>query len=380
MPVDFTIYGRNGIDDNTIAQMRAACDLPVAVAGSLQSDAHLGYGLPIGGVLATNGVVIPYAVGVDIACRMKLSVFDIDPSVLDSERELYSNILERETHFGVGVENPDKPDHPVLYEGGWDVSPVTLKHYTTVCKQLGTSGGGNHFVEWGVISGSHEGPKVALLSHSGSRGCGSKVCNYYSKLAKKERPRYGELAWLELDSILGQEYWQAMRLMGRYAAANHEVIHKAIAKSLGCKPTQTLENHHNFAWKEIHDGHEVIVHRKGATPAAKGELGIIPGSMGTPTFIVEGKGNPESLYSSSHGAGRIMSRKQAKKTFDYETEIANLADQDITVLSAGADEMVGAYKDIHDVMWAQRDLVRVVAKFDPKIVKMAPYKKKHWEK
>lgn len=367
-------WGATGIDENTIEQMDNAMNLPVTVAGALMPDAHLGYGLPIGGVLACDNAVIPYAVGVDIACRMKLTVLHLPASDLPLEKQRFIDVLEQETHFGIGVENPDRPDHEVLYED-WNITDITREQYAKASLQLGTSGSGNHFVEFGEVDG-----QVAIMSHSGSRGPGAAVCNYYSKLAKAERPEYGELAWLDMDDSLGQEYWAAMELMGKYAAANHDCIHNAIMKSLDADALWWVENHHNFAWKEEHEGREVIVHRKGATPAGFGVKGIIPGSMGTPAFIVRGKGNPYSLCSSSHGAGRLMSRKQAKATFDYGTEIAKLNGRGITVLSAGADEVCGVYKDIHEVMAAQKDLVEIVNRFNPEIVKMAPAKKKHWEK
>lgn len=373
MPCNFTVYGQRGIDQNTIEQMNSACSIPVAVAGSLQADAHLGYGLPIGGVLALDNAVCPYAVGVDIACRMKVSIFDIPALDLDMERRFLSEILEDQTHFGVGVSNPDMPDHPVLHED-WGFCDPIKDNFEKAKVQLGTSGSGNHFVEWCTTSDG----RIALMSHSGSRGPGAAVCNYYSKLAKKFRPTYGEMAWLDMDSELGQEYWAAMQLMGRFAAANHDCIHRTIANAIGRYPIEVIENHHNFAWKETHKGREVIVHRKGATPAGLGVMGVIPGSMGTPAYIVEGKGHPDSLCSSSHGAGRLMSRKAAKKMFDYDHEIEQLDARGITVLSAGADEVCGCYKDIETVMEAQQDLVKVIKRLFPKIVKMAPYKKKHW--
>jgi tRNA-splicing ligase RtcB len=162
-----------------------------------------------------------------------------------------------------------------------------------------------------------------------------------------------------------------MNLMGRYAAANHAMIHHKIAKALGEKPAATVENHHNFAWKEIHGGKEVIVHRKGATPAGVGVLGVIPGSMATPGFVVRGKGNAQSLESASHGAGRMMSRTAAREKFRWSHFRPVLEEAGVQLLSAGIDEAPGAYKDIHAVMAAQSDLVDVVARFDPKIVKMA---------
>jgi tRNA-splicing ligase RtcB len=161
-----------------------------------------------------------------------------------------------------------------------------------------------------------------------------------------------------------------MNLMGDYASANHDVIHRRVAKLLGEKPIAGVENHHNFAWLEEHGGKRVYVHRKGATPAGEGVLGVIPGSMGDPAYVVRGRGCAESLCSASHGAGRVMSRKQAKNTFNFRAVRGDLAKRGIEVLSAGADEVPGVYKNINEVMAEQADLVVPVARFDPKIVKM----------
>jgi tRNA-splicing ligase RtcB len=225
------------------------------------------------------------------------------------------------------------------------------------------------------------GEYVALLSHSGSRGTGAAVCDHYSKLAMALHPdlpkEHKHLAWLSLDSKEGAEYWAAMELMGRYAAANHALIHRHISEHLGSPVLADIENHHNFAWKERHvvQGVErdVVVHRKGATPAGAGVLGIIPGSMATPGFVVRGKGNAESLHSASHGAGRVMSRTKANETFEWSKVNRVLKDRQVHLISAGLDEVPGVYKDIHQVMAAQSDLVEVLAEFMPRIVKMAPH-------
>ncbi len=374
-------------DENSLAQFRNACSLPVAAAGALMPDAHVGYGLPIGGVLATRGVVIPYAVGVDIACRMKLTVLDLPTRQLekDHDRKLLARAIETETRFGVGASHERRKQHDVL-DRDWSVSPVTLRFKDKAWSQLGTSGSGNHFVEFGRLTvtadglGLDPGEYVALLSHSGSRGTGASVCDHYSKLAmslRLELPKeHRQLAWLDLDSEPGREYWDAMNLMGHYASANHAIIHREIARHLGAKVIAGVENHHNFAWKETHTingrEEEVIVHRKGATPAGLGVLGVIPGSMGTPGFVVRGKGSAESLNSASHGAGRVMSRTKAREKFRFGSVRGTLEKQGITVLSAGADESPGVYKDIHQVMARQTDLVEPIARFDPAIVKMAP--------
>ncbi|QDU56234.1 RtcB family protein [Aeoliella mucimassa] len=384
-PITYRTWG-DEIDHSAHAQMRQACRVPSAVGAALMPDAHVGYGLPIGGVLACENAVIPYAVGVDIACRMKLSVLDLPADSLAKRRNLLEEALLGGTRFGVGIEHKPRQQHEVL-DRDWKVTYITHQKKDTAWKQLGTSGSGNHFVEFGLLSLAERddelnldpGEYLALLSHSGSRGAGAAVCNYYSQMAQRMMPpgckELGHLGWLSLDTEAGQEYWAAMNLMGEYAAANHAVIHRLVAKLAGAQVIAGVENHHNFAWKEYHEvpgkgRREVVVHRKGATPAAAGVLGVIPGSMADPAFVVRGKGNIDSLASASHGAGRCMSRKQAKDTFRINAVKKDLEKKGITVLAAGSDEVPGVYKDIRRVMAAQQDLVEVVAQFDPKIVRM----------
>jgi tRNA-splicing ligase RtcB len=378
------IWGKD-LESEAVNQMLEACRLPVTLAGALMPDAHVGYGLPIGGVLATDNSVIPYGVGVDIACRMKMSVLDWNPTLIAGMRDRLANVLESETKFGVGAAFERPRTHPVMEED-WTVSPVTSRLRDKAWKQLGTSGSGNHFVEFGVFTvtnselGLEPGGYVALLSHSGSRGTGAEVCNFYSKRARELHPELPKelqrLAWLTLDEADGQEYWAAMNLMGHYAAANHALIHQTILRRLGQTAILDIENHHNFAWKERHpiDGieREVIVHRKGATPAGVEVLGIIPGSMASPGFVVRGKGNAQSLNSAAHGAGRVMSRTKARQSFTWSGVRKLLAERGVDLLSAGLDEVPGVYKDIDSVMAAQTDLVEVLGRFDPKLVKMCP--------
>ncbi len=381
----YRIWGKN-LEDAAVQQLKNACTLPVAVSGALMPDAHVGYGLPIGGVLATADAVIPYAVGVDIACRMKLTVMDLPVSTLTDDRSRLKHAIERETRFGMGASFKTRRQHDVL-DADWRVTAVTAGLKDRAWSQLGTSGSGNHFVEFGRLSvlddavGLPQGEYLALLSHSGSRGTGAQIAQHYSRLARKLHPELpkelSHLAWLELASEAGQESWAAMELMGKYAAANHAVIHRHIARALGVQTLLDIENHHNFAWRERHrlrDGSEadLIVHRKGATPAGSGVLGIIPGSMGTPGYVVRGKGVAESLNSASHGAGRRMSRTQAKKMFTWSATQKFLRERGVTLLSAGLDEVPMAYKDIDEVMAAQRDLVETLARFEPRLVKMAP--------
>jgi tRNA-splicing ligase RtcB (3'-phosphate/5'-hydroxy nucleic acid ligase) len=379
------VWGTNH-DAAALEQMRNACALPVSAAGALMPDAHVGYGLPIGGVLATDDAVIPYAVGVDIACRMKMTVLDLPVTALTDQRDRLTAAIERETRFGVGATFKARRQHDVM-DADWRLSPVTAGLKDKAWGQLGTSGSGNHFVEFGSLTvtdaaaGLAPGEYLALLSHSGSRGSGATIAQHFSKVARQAHPELPQalshLAWLDLSSEAGLEYWLAMELMGEYASANHALIHQHVARALGAEVRLDLENHHNYAWRERHvlpDGRErdVIVHRKGATPAAAGTLGIIPGSMGTPGYIVRGKGSAASLDSASHGAGRRMSRSEAKKRFTWAEAQQFLRQRGVTLISAGLDEVPMAYKDIEEVMAAQRDLVEPLARFEPRLVKMAP--------
>ena len=379
-PISYRTWG-DDIDEGAHAQMRTACQVPNAIGAALMPDAHIGYGLPIGGVLACENAVIPYAVGVDIACRMKLSVLDQPVESLTKDFNRYKEALNGGTRFGVGVEHRPAQTHDVM-DRDWSVTRITRERKDTAWRQLGTSGSGNHFAEFGVLTlgqddeqlGLKAGEYVALLSHSGSRGAGAAVCSTYSQIAQAALPRrykdLGRLAWLDMDSEAGQEYWAAMNLMGEYAAANHAVIHRLIAKLLGADVIGGVENHHNFAWKERHQGRELVVHRKGATPAGAGVLGVIPGTMADPAFIVRGLGNPQSFNSAAHGAGRRMSRKKANDMFRFQAVRKDLEQRGVHVLAAGSDEVPGVYKDIREVMAAQEDLVEIVAQFDPKIVRM----------
>lgn len=384
-PCGYAKWG-NEIDSGSIDQMENACSLPVSVGAALMPDAHVGYGLPIGGVLACENAVIPYGVGVDIACRMKMTVTDLPVNILEENsvsscREL-DQALKKGTCFGTGGKWKVPHHHDVL-DADWTVTAVTRENRDKAWKQLGTSGSGNHFVEWGILNlpenelGLEAGKYATLLSHSGSRGTGAAVCRRYTDIARKNvpakiknDPQLKHLAWLTLDSEEGQSYWAAMNLMGQYASANHHVIHKNVLKLCGAKSISTVENHHNFAWKENHNGSDVYVHRKGATPASQGELGVIPGNMADSAFVVRGKGNAMSFRSASHGAGRKMSRTAAKKAFRWKEWQEHLNEKNVRLLAGGIDEVPGAYKNIHEVMASQQDLVDIVGEFSPKIVMM----------
>jgi tRNA-splicing ligase RtcB len=383
------------IDQEAFDQIERAARLPIAVQTAVMPDAHVGYGLPIGGVLATENSVIPYGVGVDIACRMRISICTLSPHYMDQKRKKFEGALLEQTRFGMGVEweHRLRPNHPVMDRPEWETIPLLQRLKGKAWAQLGTSGGGNHFVEWGLLEMEQDSPElnlkagkyIALLSHSGSRGLGANVANHYTKVAQQQHPKlekgYKELAWLHLDSGSGAEYWLAMNLAGEYAAANHAVIHERVLAAVGLEAAAAVENHHNFAWKEqTADGQEVIVHRKGATPAGAGVLGVIPGSMGDPGYVVRGLGNANAINSASHGAGRKLSRKQAFDKVDPKQWQNLLINRSITLLGGSLDEAPQAYKDIDEVMAAQTDLVEVVAKFTPRIVRMAEDRPPKWSK
>lgn len=379
--IPFNTFGKDNIEEGAMNQMYQATKLPIAVAGALMPDAHTGYGLPIGGVLATENAVIPYGVGVDIGCRMCLSVFDIDPKELTQKEAFFTRELQMATLFGGGRQFDQSASHAVMDRKEFDENPLLKAMQGRAARQLGSSGSGNHFVEFGIVTigekdgrlGLEPGNYLGLLSHSGSRGLGAGIANHYTKVAKQKRRLPGEannLAWLDLTEQEGVEYWIAMNLAGDYASACHHVIHDKIAGQLGRQAISRVENHHNFAWKEIFEGREVIVHRKGATPAGKDVLGIIPGSMTAAGFIVKGRGEQASIASAAHGAGRKMSRTAAMKSISQTFLQETLQAHGVKLIGGGLDEAPQAYKDIDAVMRSQHQLVDVVGKFIPRIVRM----------
>jgi tRNA-splicing ligase RtcB len=380
----YKIFGADHIEQGAIDQMEVAMKLPVTVAGALMPDAHQGYGLPIGGVLATKNAIIPYGVGVDIGCRMALSIYDIPESHFLENESKYKRELIAWTKFGAGAgwHGKYRAEHGVLDSATFHMNPFVKNLHDKAYTQLGSSGGGNHFVEFGIIEFANDdatlnikkGNYLALLTHSGSRGFGATIAGHYTKIAKEvcKLPKEAtNLAYLDMNSAAGQEYWLAMNLAGDYASACHEVIHERLAKAIGANVLAKVENHHNFAWKETWNGEDVIVHRKGATPASKDVMGIIPGSMTAPGFLVRGKGEVDAINSASHGAGRQMSRTQAIKNITKNDMQKMLKDHGVTLIGAGLDEAPMAYKNIETVMASQKELVDVVARFTPKLVRMA---------
>ncbi len=336
---------------------------------ALMPDAHEGYGMPIGGVLATvGGFIIPNAVGVDIGCgvvalRTEATAVSTEQlrQILDKAREV----------IPVGFKHHTRPQP---WEGFSTAPPLPVirREMDSARRQLGTLGGGNHFCSIEKGSDGH----IWLLVHSGSRNIGLKVASYYNNLAKAANkvkkivpPEY-DLAPLNLQEESGEDYFTAMQFCLDFARANRELLSRRFSELFaavvsGGTVLERLEIHHNYAAKEEHFGKEVVVHRKGAICARAGERGVIPGSMGTPSYIVEGLGNEESFFSASHGAGRTMSRQEANRVITEE--MANAAMQGIIYSPWKGDyaEAPMAYKDIEEVMDCQRDLVRPLVKLTP---------------
>ncbi|HUX61023.1 MAG TPA: RtcB family protein [Ignavibacteriaceae bacterium] len=367
----------NDIEDGAMNQAVNIAHLPFAFKHvAIMPDAHQGYGMPIGGVLATKGVIVPNAVGVDIGCGMcavKTSLVNISKEHLKTIMGGIRKVVP------VGFAHHDKDQDEKLMpkdEIESDNSKIVCREYRNALRQIGTLGGGNHFIE---IQRGNDG-FIWVMIHSGSRNLGKQVADYYNKLAVKRNgewhsvvPKEHELAFLPIQSYEAESYKKEMDYCVEFALANR----KLMVENIKCCITDVIRNvefydiiniAHNYAKYEHHFGTNVIIHRKGATSAKKGELGIIPGSQGTKSYIVRGLGNTESFMSCSHGAGRKMGRKQAQRELSLEDEIKKM--NNIGVIHglrnvADLDEAAGAYKDIDIVMANQKDLVEILIELIP---------------
>jgi len=355
------------VDDKTQEQVENITRLPnIFKHIALMPDCHLGVGVPIGCVLALTDMVVPNAVGVDIGCGMaayNTGIQEIDHPIL---QEIVDDIKKV---IPVGFNHQSEPQQ----WDGFDKAPdskIVQDHLDKARYQLGTLGGGNHFIE--IQCGSDG--FIWVMLHSGSRNFGLQIAQYYNKRAMDIHPDSPkQLAYFERYQKAFDEYMIDMNFALAFAHENRMNMLRKIKDVIKSKGFELDSNppiliHHNFASEEEHFGEKVIVHRKGATPAFKGQLGIIPGSQGTKSYIVEGLGNPESFMSCSHGAGRVLGRKQAKKTLDFEAEKAILDEQGIIHSMnsvSDLDEASGAYKDIQEVMENQSDLVKIVVELSP---------------
>ncbi len=366
----------NDPEGNALAQARNLANLPFVFRQvCLMPDAHEGYGMPIGGVVATQGAVIPNAVGVDIGCGM-LAVQTSLPEIDQPTLKRILGIMRRTIPVGFDhhKEAQDERfmpplDDPARY-------PEVSRQYQSARRQIGTLGGGNHFIEVQRGSDGH----VWFMIHSGSRNIGLKVASRHNRIAvdlnelwQVPVPKAWELAYLPLDGDEAAEYLREMRYCLDFALANRRLMASRVRDAFRHEIkditfAEALNIHHNYAALEHHFGQDVLVHRKGATSARAGELGIIPGSQGTSSYIVRGRGNPESFMSCSHGAGRRMGRKAAIRSLDLAAEQKALDDKGILHALRGKrdlEEAAGAYKDIDLVMDEQRDLVDCVVRLEP---------------
>lgn len=370
-------------EEGAIEQAKNLANLPfIHKHIALMPDTHLGYGMPIGGVMATEGVVIPNAVGVDIGCGMQFVKTTLDAKDLD-ETTLKRIMSAIRAVIPVGKNRHKEKQNlkymPSTLTNKFPELGIVNRQFDNARESLGTLGGGNHFIE---IQKDQFG-KVGIMVHSGSRNFGLQIANHYNGLAIELNekwhtsiPKEWQLAFLPLDSEEGIEYIQEMNYALKFAKANrHLMMDRIIECFYNIIPNlrdsdfeEAIEIHHNFARLENHFGKNVMVHRKGATSAKYGELGIIPGSQGTASYIVKGKGNKESFMSCSHGAGRKMGRKQAQKNLNLKDEIKKLDEQGIIHAirtNNDLDEASGAYKDISIVMEEQKDLVDIVLELKP---------------
>lgn len=362
------------VEEGAMSQLRNLANLPFAFKHiAVMPDSHQGYGMPIGGVLATKGMIIPNAVGVDIGCGMCA----MRSSLESLDREILKKILGQiKAAIPVGFNHhKDRQDDTWMPGRQFEKGVVCESEYRHAAFQIGTLGGGNHFIE--IQKGSDG--AIWVMVHSGSRNLGKQVADHYNRLAGRLNlkwhspvPPEHQLAYLPEESDEGQSYVREMNYCVEFSFRNRKLMAERIAecfsRNVPCSFEPLINIAHNYARKEHHFGQDVWVHRKGATSAKEGEIGIIPGSQGTKSYIVKGKGNPESFQSCSHGAGRKMGRKEATRKLDLQEEIRKMDAQGIVHGIRGVhelDEAPGAYKDISEVMKNQSDLVDVLVELNP---------------
>jgi tRNA-splicing ligase RtcB len=384
VPIKIWRKDSSEVEEGCMEQIINASNLPFAFRHlALMADCHQGFGAPIGGVLASKGYICPFFVGVDIGCGMgyiqtNIPVKSFETATTKDGQNLIWAMLSTITRsIPVGFSHHKVPQEDWLSDPG-SVLTIVGQEYESSLMQLGTLGGGNHFIDLQIDQYGY----LAIMLHSGSRNLGKKVCDHYNKIAQDLNERYHskipsewKLAYLPIDSDEGEDYRIEMNLCLQFAQVNRKlmmeraknVVLNMLEKYAGIKGveiTQEINIHHNYAAMEHHFGENVLVHRKGATKAALGQLGIIPGSMGTESYIVRGLGNPESFESCSHGAGRAMGRKAATAKYTAQQVIEDMKKRNIYVLKANkediAEECPMAYKDINQVITQQSDLVEVV--------------------
>jgi tRNA-splicing ligase RtcB len=365
-------------EEGAIKQAKNLANLPFAFKHiCLMPDTHEGYGMPIGGILATQGVIIPNAVGVDIGCGMCAIKTNIQAETVSKEqlKQIMSSIREL-VPLGFDHHKERQDEDLMPKDFNLDELHVVKNQYLAALKQIGTLGGGNHFIE---LQRCNEG-YLWIMIHSGSRNLGKQVADYYNRVAKKQNEFWfssinpkADLAFLPFKTEEALKYYKEMRYCTEFALANRKLMMERIQQVISIVLDNVVYDEminiaHNYAAWEEHFDEKVVIHRKGATSAKAGETGIIPGSQGTKSYIVEGLGNPESFMSCSHGAGRVMSRSAAIRNLDLESEIRKLDEQGIihSIRSkSDLEEAASAYKDISQVMAFQSDLVKIKVELSP---------------
>lgn len=387
--MSYKTFGASGIDANTIAQMDKCA--AIADKSALMADAHLGYGVPIGGVVAFKNAISPTAVGYDIACGNKAVRLDADPTWARANIGSIMDRVASEISFGMGRFNEERVEHELFDDPLFTESQVIKDLRQRAQAQLGTVGGGNHYVDV-FVSEKNE---VWIGCHFGSRGFGHTITKAWLTRHGAKDSIDADMLILGLDTDSGAEYYEAMKLAGRYAYAGRDWVCQKVASIIGATVLEEVHNHHNFAWGEQHGGETYIVVRKGATPAFPSQKGFVGGSMGDISVILEGVESPDSadaLYSTIHGAGRVMSRTAAKGKRNKDGSVKQEAlisrammdnwtgGKGVCVRGGDVDEAPQAYKRIEDVLLAQGDTVRILEVLHPIGVSMAdarihdPYK------
>lgn len=391
--------------DNAVSQAVTCAKHGNVVQVLLMADHHKGYSQPVGGVVVYDGQISPSGVGYDIACGNKAVRTNLKYEDMKEHLNTIMDEIAMRISFGIGRSNQERVEHELFDDEDWSVYQQIGKHEHDSLKalarnQLGTVGSGNHFVDLFVEQATGD---VWIANHFGSRGFGHKTASGFLNLAQGKRfsdKAAGESmdqapTLLDLQSEVGDMYFRAMILAGKYAYAGRDYVMNQVLAILGAQATFEVHNHHNFAWKEIHDGHEYVVVRKGATPSAPGQLGFIGGSMGDISVIVKGKDsqeNKDAFFSTVHGAGRIMSRTEAAGKMNWKTKVRSggkismqhmqeaIRDYGVVLRGAGTDESPFVYKKLEQVLDAHQDTLDVLHVLKPIGVCMAgadefdPYK------
>jgi tRNA-splicing ligase RtcB (3'-phosphate/5'-hydroxy nucleic acid ligase) len=376
------IFGEH--DEATLSQIRRSAGHEAVVSAVLCADGHKGYGVPIGGVLAYDNHISPSAVGYDIGCGNKACLLDIPASEVRANIKTIMDDVWKTLDFGVGRSNSNvgPTDHPLFDNELW-CGTVLGPMKQAAQAQIGTIGSGNHYVDLF----SDELDRVWAGVHFGSRGLGHKTATYFLKAGGATNDMDAAPLVLSMESDLGQTYYSHMVLAGQYAYAGRDWVCGKVASLLGSEILETVHNHHNFGWVERHNGRELIVVRKGATPAFPGQRGFVGGSMGDNSVILEGVGTreaAEALHSTVHGAGRAMSRTKARGKINYKTkEVISpglvsrkmmmdwIGDLGVELRGAGTDESPQAYKRLPEVLEYHKNSVRILHTLKPMGVAMA---------